>query len=311
MLLWLFIGAALQAQVTVTMKNLPDTGQVRHFASGDDSDYLIRPPKLVNNNDGTVTDEVTGLQWQQADGGEMKWENAKDYCAALDLGGSTSWRLPSNRELFSIMNHNNAPPAIDNTVFTRSQAEYWWSSDLQFGDPAKAWVVNSGGGTGPHPMTETLSAGGQKRYHTRCVRQPIESWTVDEPFATNGDGTVTDNRTGLMWQEAEAEGLLNWAESLDLALHLDFAGYTDWRLPNIKELQSLHDESVVRPSINVMYFPTAKPTLYWSSTTWINPQDERAWTLDFTLGIVSYNKKSDRLRVRLVRGGQPAEPTDQ
>lgn len=299
----LLIACAADAQIAVTMQNLPDTGQVRHFAEGDDADYNIRPPSLAANDDGTVMDLVTGLQWQQSDGGEMKWESAEGYCAALELGGYEDWRVPANRELFTIMNHNNAPPAIDVKVFLRSPAEYWWSSDLLVGDPSRAWAVNAGGGTGPHPVIETVSAGGGKRFHTRCVRQGLETWAVGALFTTNGDGTVTDNRTGLMWQEGEPEEAMSWNGALDYALQLDFAGYTDWRLPNIKELQSLHDESAVRPSIALMYFPSAKAGLYWSSTTQISPQADRAWTLDSTLGIVSYNPKADRLRVRLVRGG--------
>lgn len=303
MLLFAATLALLHAQVEVTMRALPDTGQERHFAAGDDSDYVIRPPMLTRNGDGTVSDEVTGLQWQQADGGEMKWDRAAAYCLSLELGGSSGWRLPSNRELFSIMNHNNAPPAIDNTVFERSPAEYWWSSDLLPGDPARAWAVNAGGGSGPHPQTETVSAGGEKRYHVRCVRQ-TQSRTVETAFTSDGEGAVIDNRTGLMWQQAEADSAMNWEEALNYARGLEFAGFADWRLPNVKELQSLHDETAVRPSISTEFFPSARPELYWSSTTLINREGDRAWTMDFNLGIVSYNPKTDRLRVRLVRSGQ-------
>ena len=59
------------------------------------------------NGDGTVTDRETGLLWQQKDGGEMTWEHAQEYCSALSLGGKTGWRLPSNQELFTILDHRN------------------------------------------------------------------------------------------------------------------------------------------------------------------------------------------------------------
>ncbi|MBL8173197.1 MAG: DUF1566 domain-containing protein [Bryobacterales bacterium] len=296
------LASALTAEVAVTLRALPDTGQTRHFSPGDDADYSIRPPVLTRNEDGTVLDEVTGLQWQQSDGGEMTLDRAGEYCPALDLGGHRDWRLPTNRELFSIMNHNNPPPAIDNTAFTRSAAEYWWSSDLLFGDPSRAWVVNAGGGSGPHPRVETVSAGGEKKIHVRCVRQ---TWSgeVDTIFTTNADGTVTDNRTGLIWQEVEAEDAMTWQEALDAAHNFDLGGFTDWRLPNIKELQSLHDETAVRPSISPMFFPTARAATYWSSTTQISREADRAWSMDLTLGIVSYHPKMNRQRVRLVRGG--------
>ena len=152
-----------------TMAHLPDTGQTRHFADGDDSDHPMHPLAYTVNGDGTVTDRVTGLLWQQTDGGEMTWEHARDYCASLNLAGKSGWRLPSNQELFSILDHNNGKPAIDTHTFTRSEAEYWWSSETRAGDPTRIWSVNAGGGTGPHPKRETISAGGEKRYHTRCL----------------------------------------------------------------------------------------------------------------------------------------------
>lgn len=79
------IDAALQvlAQVsncpdknTITIKKLPDTGQTRKYSSsmGEDADYSLNPPSLTVNPNSTVTDNVTGLMWQQADGGEMTFE---------------------------------------------------------------------------------------------------------------------------------------------------------------------------------------------------------------------------------------------
>lgn len=297
----LLAAALLSAEVPVTMERLPDTGQTRRFAAGDDSTYTIHPPKLARNGDGTVLDEVTGLLWQQGDGGEMKWESAAGYCAALSLAGLDGWRVPSNRELFSIMNHNNAPPAIDNAVFERSPAEYWWSAELLAADPSRAWAVNAGGGSGPHPQAETISAGGSKRFHVRCVRGGILR-QIEESFTSNGDGTVTDNRTGLLWHDTDADSLMSWEDALQFALTAEIAGFTDWRLPNVKELQSIHDETAVRPAIDARYFPSARAALYWTSTTLINREGDRAWTVDFNLGIVSYNPKVERLRVRLVRG---------
>lgn len=280
------------------MKNLPDTGQTLRFAAGDDSEYTIHPPALRKNDDGTVSDEVTGLVWQQADGGEMVFERAKEYCAALRTGDFSDWRLPSNRELFSILNHQYAPPAVDASIFGRPEAEYWWSADLRADDASRVWAVNAGGGTGPHPRNETLSAGGTKRFHVRCVRQ-TETRMVEDALTANGDGTVTDNRTGLNWQQGEAPAPMTWEQALEYVRGLEGG----WRLPNIRELQSLHDETAVQPAISRI-FPEAQRGLYWSSTTQITRAGDRAWTVDFALGIVSYNEKTQRLRVRAVRGGE-------
>ncbi len=252
------------------------------------------------NADGTVTDRLTGLVWQQTDGGEMTWEHARDYCAALSLGCRQGWRLPANQELFTIMDQNRGKPAIDTSVFTRSEAEYWWSSDRRADDPSRIWSVNAGGGTGPHPMRETISAGGQKRFHARCVLAAPAA-PLSERFTADGRGSIIDNRTGLIWQQGESSEPMTWEEAREYPQHLSLAGQTDWRLPDIKELESLIDEHLVHPSIPKALFPAVTESQYWTSTTLAN-HTTRAWTVDFTFGIASYEEKTEKLRVRAVRG---------
>jgi len=263
--------------------------------------YTINPPSFKNNGDGTVTDQVTELLWQQADAGEMTFERAGAYCKGLALGGYSDWRLPFAHELFSITNHNDGKPALD-PVFSRSDAEYWWSADPRADDPSRVWVVNAGGGIGPHPKNETTSAGGRRPFHARCVRSSVKADGLFNSYTDNGNGTVTDNHTGLIWQKAEAPEPMTWEEALKYAEALSLGGRDDWRLPNIKELQSLNDEHRTRPSIDTTYFPGATPSEYWSSTTLAN-HSTRAWTIDFNFGIGSYKEKTEKLRVRAVRGG--------
>lgn len=288
--------------VSWSMLKLPDTGQTGHFGSsfGEDSDYTSNLPAFTNNNDGSLTDRVTGLQWQQGDGGEMLWDNAHGYCDALVLAGKDDWRLPNLHESFSLLNHNTFNPAID-SAFTKTAAEYWWATELLAGDTTRAWAINAGGGAGPHPKTETISAGGTKRFHVRCVRDAGAGLSLASVYKDNSNGTVTDNRTGLVWQQADVADK-TWDEAITYCEALVLADASDWRLPNIKELTSINDESRVRPSLNATAFPNAASALSWASTTQIN-QTARAWTADFTLGISSQNAKTDKLRVRCVRGG--------
>jgi hypothetical protein len=133
-----------------TMQLLPDTGQVGNYTAtfGEDNDYSINTLSYQINGDGTVTDLVTGLMWQQTDGGEMTIENAIAYCNSLTLGGYTDWRLPSPMESFSILNEQNVNPAISTNYFTLTAADYWWTNLFQFGDNSKVWVTNGGGGIG-------------------------------------------------------------------------------------------------------------------------------------------------------------------
>ena len=295
-----FKGAAA---VTWSMLKLPDTGQTTHYATvfGDDADYTRNAPSFVNNNDGTINDLVTGLQWQQTDGGEMARDAAPSYCTSLTLAGRNDWRLPTVKELFSIQAHNALNPALNQAYFTKTAAEYWWASDLRADDTTRAWATNAGGGAGAHPKSETISGGGTKRFHARCVRTPGSGLNLTEIFKNNGNNTITDNRTGLTWQQADAGTLMTWEEAIAYAESLSLGGFDDWRLPNIKELVSLNDEARVRPSLNAL-FATPASNLFWSSTTQFN-QTPNAWTVDFTFGISSYNQKTDKLRVRCVRGG--------
>jgi hypothetical protein len=307
--LLLLLTPILSAQTSPwTMARLPGTGQKQHFSAvpGDDASYALNPPVLRDNRDGTVTDGITGLVWQQADGGEMTWEKAGDYCRSLSLAGRRDWRLPFAHEAYSILNHNaSRRPALDTTVFTASDAEYWWTSDTRADDPARVWVINAGGGIGPHPKDETISAGGEKRYHARCVRSAVKTTALLSAFSDNRDGTVTDQHTGLVWQQQPSDPM-TWEEAVAYAEKLVFAGRDDWRLPNIKELRSLNDDHVVNPSLNRAAFPGAASIETWSSTTLLN-RPERAWTVDFRLGIASHRAKAEKLRVRAVRGGLARE----
>ncbi len=104
-----------------------DTGQVRCYDDaveitcpaaeeaffGQDAEYGGNAPSYTDNGDGTVTDKVTGLVWQQVDNGEgVDWGSALSYCDALALGGETDWRLPDAKTLQSIVDYSRprTPP---------------------------------------------------------------------------------------------------------------------------------------------------------------------------------------------------------
>ena len=115
----------------------------------------------------------------------------------------------------------------------------------------------------------------------------------------NGDGTVTDTETGLMWQQDEA-GAMNWESALSYCENLQLAGHDDWRLPNINELQSLVDYSTYHPAIDNYAFPNAISSFYRSSTTGSDSTGD-AWGVFFNDGGVGYYYKSDSWYVRAVR----------
>lgn len=282
---------------------LPDTGQTESYTStpGEDSDFTVNSPSYTDNGNGTITDNITGLMWQKSDGGELTFENAALYCANLNLGGYSDWRLPTGFELFGINNYNNLNPALNTAYFVKTDAEYWWTGQVRADLATSVWVVNAGGGIGAHPKSETISAGGTRKFHVRAVRNPSLSSINAAQFKDNGNGTITDNFTGLVWQKIQSPNTMTWEEALRYASGLLLAGKSDWRLPNIKEIQSLSNVKLFKPSFNKEYFTSISSGNYWSSTT-LHNTPSRAWDINIDYGIVSYNDKILKQFALCVRG---------
>jgi len=127
-------------------------------------------------------------------------------------------------------------------------------------------------------------------------------------FVDNGDGTITDNATGLMWAK-DGEGLgcnnknkIAWANAIDWAVGLTFAGHSDWRLPNIKELMSITDFSEGNPPINPTFFPNTAVSGYFSSTTSSSFTTWAWYILYHQGGAIALTLKTDDTYVRAVRG---------
>jgi murein DD-endopeptidase MepM/ murein hydrolase activator NlpD len=291
----------------------PDTGQTKCYngsqeitcpAPGDpfygqDGHYAINPPsyevRTINGQE-VVIDHVTGLTWQRHDDGiKRTWTEAMDYCENLTLDGYSDWRLPQKKELQSIANYGSFGPAVDVAYFPYPHVPadcYWSASTLAF-LALSAWKVclwNS---------QVDMSIKSDHNY-VRAVRgRPLEFCH----FIDNGDGTVTDMTTGLMWQQTEAKAM-TWEKALAYCKDLDLAGYRDWQLPNIRELLSLVDDSSHEPSIDTAYFPGCRPSIYWSSTTH-SAYPSFAWYVGFKDGQVrGGGHKGRRNYVRAVRGGR-------
>jgi len=119
----------------------------------------------------------------------------------------------------------------------------------------------------------------------------------------NGNGTVTDSGTHLMWQQGESS-FMTWEAALTYCEGLPLAGSTDWRLPNHKELLSLVDYTkATSPTINTTLFPGATSSGYWSSTT-LAGYPSAAWVVFFGYGYSAGNDKAGTYYARCVRGGQ-------
>jgi hypothetical protein len=126
-------------------------------------------------------------------------------------------------------------------------------------------------------------------------------------YIDNGDGTVTDTATGLMWQQGTVSAKNSWQTAMDYAETLSLSGFSDWRLPDINELQSLVDYSRWNPAIDTSIFPGIVWPYYWTSTTYTYTSGTYiARVVGFENGNTGgFNKLSGATGVRAVRGGQP------
>jgi len=213
----------------------------------------------------------------------------------------------------------NGNPNVVNTSSGDAAA-----SDILSGK--KAWVdgsevtgvANTGATTNIVPKTgdtynDLCCTGedGETQYGIEWVKAPsigtpgaytIYSWTGVR-FTDNGDGTVTDNLTGLMWtQNANIWGTLDWNSAIDSCNSYSLAGYDDWRLPNINELHSLIDLTRSFPALPTGHpFAGVQAPYYWSSTT--RDGLSTAWLVSMNMGSVYSTPKQFTLYVWPVRGG--------
>lgn len=135
------------------------------------------------------------------------------------------------------------------------------------------------------------------------------SFTIYNGAAWGGTATssvTVDNRTGLMWVtnpvDAGISSTPDWEGAITLCEGLNYAGFADWRLPNINELVSIVDYSRQSPSINTAYFLNTQNDYYWSSTTYM-PDAPSAWYVQFANGDINYVDKAFTFYVRCVRAG--------
>lgn len=130
----------------------------------------------------------------------------------------------------------------------------------------------------------------------------------------SGDNVVIDLKTDLMWIQC-SEGLSGvdcntgtasthtWQQALELTDNVDFAGYTDWRLPNAEELLSLASINCYAPAINETTFPNTSSSRYWTSSP-IAGSTTIAWFVGFDKGKGNSAARSIEYHVRLVRSLQ-------
>ena len=275
--------------------------------TGQDAQYAGASSRYRDNADGTVTDLVTGLMWQQDPGEKMTYEQAVAEVSSFDLADYTDWRLPSIKELYSLILFDGtdvsdcngsceATPFIDTRYFNFSYGDTTAGErviDSQFASSTKYVSTTMNGaetmfgvnfadgrikGYGIDPLPGQSSG---KTFYILYVRGNLDYGQNN--FVNGEDGTVIDRATGLVWTQSDSQTGMDWQSALQYCETLDTAGETDWRLPNIKELQSIVDYSrspdttasaAIDPLFKVSSITNeageVDTPFYWSSTTHVD-----------------------------------------
>jgi len=224
---------------------------------------------------------------------------------ATNYGGFNDWRLPTIKELASLINLGiNDPfiPAINSEWFpnTATSNNYYWSTTTNSSNSSSARNINFRYGKSSY-FDKSYD------FYVRAVRggqsELFDDSIVAGRLVDNSDGTITDTTTGLMWQQDNPFISSAWEQALIYCKNLNLAGHNDWRLPNKNELWSLVDFTRSGPATDPVAFPNTTWSSYWSSTSWAeNPG--RAKCVEFNQGgDWTYDKTSTR-SIRSVRGGR-------
>jgi arylsulfatase A-like enzyme len=227
-----------------------------------DAGRVNNEPSYTDNGDGTITDKITGLMWEQDMGEKITYAEAIVKAENLEAGGHTDWRIPTIKELYSLIlfsgqvgGETAITPFIDTDYFNQPigdvsagereiDAQVWTNTHytgLTGENDTLIFGVNFIDGRIKGYPKYTPRTGTPNEFYFRLVRGNMDygkNLLVD-----NNDGTISDHATMLMWQQADDGVGRDWASALAYCEDLELGGHSDWHLPHAKELQSIVDYS--------------------------------------------------------------------
>lgn len=316
-------ATALAAEAPASLPYpIVDTGQARIFTDraqllrapaaseafyGQDGMYEGLAPAYKDNGDGAITDLNTGLTWVKARGTKVSFPEAVAGAAKCRVGGHADWRMPTIKELYSLINFNgafhmsaaNSTPYLDTKYFEFAYGDEAsgergidcqdWSSTQYggrtMGNNATVFGVNFADGRIKGYPRDRGPRGDVHTLYVRYVRGNPDYGK--NSFHDNGNDTVSDLATGLMWSKPDSGKGMDWKAALAWVRAMNaqkYGGHDDWRLPNAKELQSIVDytrapdtthSAAIDPVFETTQMSDGDYPFFWTSTTHLDGPPDR------------------------------------
>ena len=277
-----------------------------------------------------VVDRLSGLIWtRDAEVGQFPqtWTEALDFVAEMNREkafGYRDWRLPERRELFSLVSHDRINPAVPaGAPFKNVFSGYYWTATTCSRLQDQAWYMHLGGGRLQRGMKHGSYMVWPVRRQSEEPHAPASASDPRAPSSRSADAVryviegdaVLDRRTGLEWASdaITASGSLNWNSALEFIAGMNngnLHGRRDWRLPNVRELESLIDLGRHTPALSEGHPFGRLPEGCWSSTTSVY-EPRYAWVVYLQDGAVGVGyKKRPEFGAWAVRGATPRKSAE-
>ncbi|HEY2407177.1 MAG TPA: DUF1566 domain-containing protein [Polyangiaceae bacterium] len=270
------------------------------------SSGLPNAASYTDLGNGAVLDNLTCLTWEKAPSATQGvWQTNVDHCTSLstsNFAGFSDWRLPTRIEMTSIVDYTRKGDAVNTTAFPKEPSAYyrtgsdWYETITGQNTSGFSWIFGMSSGFTSNAYAKTSNA------TVRCVRgngtgEGQSDFAVAPPNQyTVASGEVTDNYTGLIWQQVDSAAgagaaVIPWASAAGYCSSLALNGHS-WRVPSINELSTLVDEAHVGPGINKTIFPNTKYGSYSNNWYWANAEysgSTNGWAINFDDGFTGYN----------------------
>jgi hypothetical protein len=313
---------------------LPKTGQTTSYQSGDDGAYQkgsASNPEFVDNGDGTISDKITGLMWvktpqkilpgasvtatNQTLVAHSDWVTGHAYIIGdlvRDFGGVTSTACnisaataanPCVITVDSLNGVESGESVVINsivgdmgTTVLNGNRYYVTVSGLTM-----TLYTNNMLSTGANTTGKTYTSGGtatQAKYYVCAINHTSGTLATDV-----SDGKMVETIWTASASSLTTARRMTWSLALVEVEALVYAGYSDWYLPNAKQLQTIVNYQNSSPAINATFFPNTQSDWYWSGSTY-KPGTSLAWYVSFYDGPVSSTNKAGTGYVRPCRSSK-------